>query len=189
MKIHTNLNDLPHFKNPIVTVGSFDGVHLGHRQLMTYLKKCAAERDGESIVITFDPHPQQVLYPGNDFFLINSLKEKIQLLEKEDIDHLIIIPFTKEFAAQSFSDFLYLLIKHIGLKAIVMGPNHNFGKNREGNSQTMQEICRKNEIEIIIIPEFILNECKVHSSKIRQYIKNKELTKAEALLGYSLKKL
>lgn len=188
MKVYTQLDNLPTFTNPVITVGSFDGVHLGHRQILNYLKKSAAELKGESIVITFDPHPQQVLYPGNDFFLINTLEEKKQLLAQEQIEHLIILPFTRQFASQSFTEFLHLLIDKINPKAIVMGPNHNFGKNREGNSETMQEICLKNGIEIIIIPEFILNTVKVHSSKIRQYIINQEFTKAEKLLGYPLKK-
>lgn len=188
MKVYTQLDNLPTFTNPVITVGSFDGVHLGHRQILNYLKKSAAELKGESIVITFNPHPQQVLYPCNDFFLINTLEEKKQLLAQEQIEHLIILPFTRQFASQSFTDFLYLLIDKINPKAIVMGPNHNFGKNREGNSETMQEICLKNGIEIIIIPEFILNTVKVHSSKIRQYIINQEFTKAEKLLGYPLKK-
>lgn len=188
MRIFKNLDQLPIFRNPVVTIGSFDGVHLGHHQIFTYLKQCAALRDGESIVITFDPHPQQVLCPTNNFFLINTLEEKIQRLEKESIDNLIILPFTKEFASQSFTCFLQTLINKIGLKAMVMGPNHNFGKNREGNSQSIQEICNKNEIEIIIIPEFILNESQVHSSMIRQLINNKQFEEAEKLLGYPLKK-
>lgn len=188
MQIHNSLERLPALHNPVITMGSFDGVHLGHRQVLRYLKQCAAERGGESVVITFDPHPQQVLHPEKPFLLIHSLEDKVELLEQEGIEHLIIIPFTLEFAEISFSDFFQMLINKIGLKAIVMGQTHNFGKNREGNKETIQEMCRKNDVEPIIIPEFILNEVKVHSSEIRKHIINKDFNEAERLLGHPLKK-
>ena len=175
-------------RNPVVAVGSFDGVHLGHRQILSYVKEAAQRLHGESVVITFQPHPQQVLHPERDFFLICTPEENMRLIENEGIDHLIILPFTLELAKMHYSDFLRMLISKIGMKAIVMGPNHNFGHNREGNSTSMREICEKNSIEIIQIPEFIMEENKVRSSKIREHIMNKEFTKAEILLGHPCKK-
>lgn len=175
-------------RNPVVTVGSFDGVHLGHRQILAYVKEAAQRLHGESVVITFQPHPQQVLHPKREFFLICTPGENMRLIENEGIDHLIILPFTLELAKMHYSDFLRMLIAKIGMKAIVMGPNHNFGHNREGNSTSMREICEKNSIEIIQIPEFIMEENKVRSSKIREHIMNKEFTKAEILLGHPCKK-
>ena len=188
MKIHTDIENLPEMRNPVVTVGSFDGVHLGHRQILAYVKDAAQRLHGESVVITFQPHPQQVLHPERDFFLICTPEENMRLIENEGIDHLIILPFTLELAKMHYSDFLRMLIAKIGMRAIVMGPNHNFGHNREGNSTSMREICEKNSIEIIQIPEFIMEENKVRSSKIREHIMNKEFTKAEILLGHSYKK-
>ena len=188
MKIHTNIENLPVMRNPVVTVGSFDGVHLGHRKIMSFLKETAARYDGESVVITFRPHPQQVLHPDSDFFLINSPEENIKLIEKENVDHIILLSFTQELAQTPFDQFLQFLIEKIGMKAIVMGPNHNFGKNREGNRASMREICEKNSIEVVQIPEFILEENKVRSSRIREHIINKEFTKAERLLGHPYKK-
>src|SRR5574344_554340 len=171
MRIFRTLEDLPVFRNPVVAVGSFDGVHLGHHKIFDYLKMGTQKYEGESIIITFDPHPQTCLHPErSDFFLLNTLDEKITLLEQQGIDNLIIIPFTKAFSQLSFTDFLPLLQTKIGLRAIVMGPNHNFGKNREGNCETIHEICAKNGIEIILIPEFLIDENKVRSSKIREHI-------------------
>ena len=188
MKIHTGIENLPGMRNPVVTVGSFDGVHLGHRQILSYVREAAQRLGGESVVITFQPHPQQVLHPERDFFLICTLEENMRLIDNEGIDHLIILPFTPELAQMRYDDFLRMLIDKTGVKAIVMGPNHNFGHNREGNSASMREICEKNSIEIIQIPEFIMEENKVRSSKIREHIMNKEFTKAEILLGHPYKK-
>lgn len=172
----------------MVTVGSFDGVHLGHQQILKYLKDAATKYNGESVVVTFNPHPQQVLRPNVDFFLINTPEENSKLIEQQAIDNLVIIKFTPQFSQLSYEQFLNLLIEKIGMRALVMGPNHNFGKNREGNSGTMREFCKKNSIEIIQIPEFILEENKVRSSKIREHLINKEFEQAEQLLGHPLKK-
>lgn len=186
--IHNGIENLPEFRNAVIAVGAFDGVHLGHRKILTFLKETAARYDGESVVITFQPHPQQVLHPEGNFLLINSPEENIKLIEKEDIKHIIILPFTLQLAQTPFDEFLQFLIEKIGMKAIVMGPNHNFGKNREGNRASMREICEKNSIEVVQIPEFILEENKVRSSKIRECIVNKEFAKAERLLGHPYKK-
>lgn len=188
MNIYRNIEQLPAFRNAVVTVGSFDGVHLGHRRIFEYVREAAERLDGESVVITFDPHPQTVLHPERDFFTLNTLEENAALIGAEGIDNMVVLPFTKEFSQLSFQDFLNFLIKKIGIRAIVMGPDHNFGKGREGNRETMREICAKNSIEIIIIPELIMEENKVRSSKIRQYIENKQFAEAEKLLGHPWKK-
>ena len=188
MKIYKNIENLPAFRNAVVTVGSFDGVHLGHRRIFEHMKNAAERLGGETIVITFDPHPQLVLHPEREFFTINTLEENIELIGAEGIDAMVVLPFTREFSQLSFQDFLIFLVKKIGLHAIVMGPDHNFGKGREGNRETMREICAKNSIEIIIIPELIMEENKVRSSKIRQFIENKQFTEAEKLLGHPWKK-
>ena len=188
MNIYRNIEQLPAFRNAVVTVGSFDGVHLGHRRIFEYVCKAAERIGGESVVVTFDPHPQTVLHPERDFFQLYTLEENAALIAEAGIGHLVVLPFTAEFAQLTFQDFLNFLIKKIGLRAIVMGPDHNFGKNREGNRDTMREICAKNSIEIIIIPELILEENKVRSSKIRQHIENKNIAEAEKLLGHPWKK-
>ena len=188
MNIYTNLDKLPHFHNPVVTVGSFDGVHLGHQRIFEYVKSGAAKLDGESVVVSFDPHPQEVLHPDSDFFRINTMEENAELIAEAGIDALIVIPFTHEFSQMTFTQFLELLVEKVGVKAIVMGPNHNFGKNREGNCKSMEKVCIKFGIEIILIPEFMMEDNKVRSSKIREQIKNQNFTEAERLLGHPLKK-
>ena len=188
MNIYRDTEQLPAFRNAVVTVGSFDGVHLGHRRIFEYMREAAERLGGESVVITFDPHPQTVLHPEREFFTLNTLEENAALIGASGIDNMVVLPFTKAFSQLTFQDFLNFLIKKIGIKAIVMGPDHNFGKGREGNRETMREICAKNSIEIIIIPELIMEENKVRSSKIRQYIENKQFAEAEKLLGHPWKK-
>jgi len=188
MNIYRNIEQLPAFRNAVVTVGSFDGVHLGHRRIFEYVRKAAERLNGESVVITFDPHPQTVLHPEREFFQLYTLEENAALIEAEEIDIMVVLPFTKAFSQLSFRDFLTFLIKKIGIRAIVMGPDHNFGKAREGNRETMREICTKNSIEIIVIPELIMEDNKVRSSKIRQHIENKQFAEAEKLLGHPWKK-
>lgn len=188
MKIYKDIANLPDFRNAVVAVGSFDGVHLGHCRIFEYMKEAAQRLGGETVVVTFDPHPQLVLHPEREFFTINTLEENIGLIEAAGIDNMVVLPFTKEFSQLSFQDFLNFLIKKTGIRAIVMGADHNFGKGREGNRESMREICAKNSIEIIIIPELMMEESKVRSSKIRQYIENKNFADAEKLLGHPWKK-
>ena len=169
-------------------MGSFDGVHLGHRRIFEYMRAAAARLDGETVVVTFDPHPQRVLHPERDFFTINTLEENAEFIGAEGIDYMVVLPFTEAFSQLSFQDFLAFLIEKIGMKAIVMGADHNFGKGREGNKESMREICAKNSIETIIIPELMMAENKVRSSRIRQYIENQNVKEAEKLLGHPWKK-
>lgn len=188
MKTYIDLETLPRLHNPVVTVGSFDGVHLGHQRIFEYVKKGAEKVHGTSVVITFDPHPQEVLHPSSDFFRINTPEENAALIADSGIDILIVLPFTREFSQMTFTQFLELLVEKVGVKAIVMGPNHNFGKNREGNCKSIEKDCIKLGIEIILIPEFMMEENRVRSSKIREQIKNQHFTEAERLLGHPLKK-
>jgi len=184
MQVVENLNEKLSFKNPVVTIGSFDGVHLGHRQIFKYLKKKATQLDGDSIVITFDPHPQEFLRFGTDFFILNSLKEKIELIREENPDYLIILPFTYQLASLPFTQFFEDYLKEkIGIKALIMGPNHSFGKNREANIESVSELCEKEDIEIVIVPELVIDGQPVRSQRIRNMIRNLEIDKASKLLG------
>lgn len=188
MRIFKDIEHLPTFRNAVVAVGSFDGVHLGHKRIFKYVKDGAERLQGESVVVTFDPHPQEVLHPERAFCRINSMEENARLIEEEGIDNLIVIPFTRTFANLSFTGFLEFLVEKIGIRAFVMGPDHNFGRNREGNCKTIEKICANYGIEIILIPEFTMEENTVRSSKIREHIINQEFEKAESLLGHTLKK-
>lgn len=184
MEIITDLDAIPRLKNPVVTVGAFDGIHLGHRQIFETVKEYSRQIDGVSVAVTFDPHPQMVLRPNSDFFQIFPLEEKIKLIKEESIDYLIIINFTKKFSQLSSERFLKdIIIDKIGAKAIVMGPSHSFGHKREGNHETMEAICQEHGIEIIEIPEFKINDVKVRSSQIRKLIANNNWDIAAEMLG------
>ncbi len=184
MEIITDLDAIPRLQNPVVTVGAFDGIHLGHRQIFERVKEYSHKIDGVSVAVTFDPHPQLVLHPNSDFFQIFPLEEKIKLIKEEDLDYLIILPFTKEFSQLPSEKFLKdIIIGKIGAKAIVMGPGHSFGHHREGNHQSMQAICQEYGVEIIEIPEFTLNDVRVRSSQIRKLIANNNWDIAAELLG------
>lgn len=187
MKIHYTLESLPHFRNPVVTVGVFDGVHLGHIKVIEQLVDYAHKKEGESILLTFNPHPQEVLHPRPDFFLINTIEERISLLSRTGIDHLIVVPFTVTFSQLTYEQFIReILIGKIRAKAIVMGPNHSFGKNREGHFDNITDLCRQCEVDVVEIPEFISQDIAVRSSKIRHYITEGNLQKAEELLGHPI---
>lgn len=184
MEIITDLDAIPRLQNPVVTVGAFDGIHLGHRQIFETVKEYSRQIDGVSVAVTFDPHPQMVLRPNSDFFQIFPLEEKIKLIKEESIDYLIIINFTKKFSQLSSERFLKdIIIDKIGAKAIVMGPSHSFGHKREGNHETMEAICQEHGIEIIEIPEFKINDVKVRSSQIRKLIANNNWDIAAEMLG------
>lgn len=184
MEIITDIDAIPRLQNPVVTVGAFDGIHLGHRQIFETVKEYSRQIGGVSVAITFDPHPQMVLHPNSDFFQIFPLEEKIKLIEEEGIDYLIIIHFTKEFSQLSSERFLKdIIIDKIGAKAIVMGPSHSFGHKREGNHESMKALCSEYGIEIIEIPEFTMNDVKVRSSQIRKLIANNNWDIAAELLG------
>ncbi|MDR1758538.1 MAG: FAD synthetase family protein [Bacteroidales bacterium] len=176
---------LPSLK-PVVTIGSFDGVHLGHQHLLSVVKEKAAAIGGVSVVITFHPHPQQLLRPGAfDFFAINSVDEKIKLIEEAGIDYLIIIPFTWEFASLSFAQFIKdILVSIIGIKMLVMGPNNTFGKGRQGNAQTIQQICCEENIIIVVVSELKIEGKPVRSQRIRQLIRQQNSKGVEELLGH-----
>ena len=186
MIIINSIENFPKSKGAIVTIGSFDGVHQGHRKVLQQLTETAKLKNLTSVVITFNPHPQEVLHHKPDFFLISSYEQKKRLLCEEDIDYLLVIPFSKEFAAQTSEQFIKdILIERIGAKAIVMGPNHRFGRNREGDYNSTHDLCEANGMEVIKINEFILHDIAVRSTQIRKLIQDKNYNSAEELLGHS----
>lgn len=186
MIIINSIENFPKSKGAIVTIGSFDGVHQGHRKVLQQLTETAKLKNLVSVVITFNPHPQEVLHHKPDFFLISSYEQKKRLLCDEDIDYLLVIPFSKEFAAQTSEQFIKdILIEKIGAKAIVMGPNHRFGRNREGDYNSTHDLCESNGMEVIKINEFVLHDIAVRSTQIRKLIQDKDYITAEELLGHS----
>jgi len=187
LKIYSNISEFNPYKKVILTVGTFDGIHFGHQKIIDTIKGVAKEKEGESVVLTFSPHPRTVLFPeGNNLRLINSLDEKINRFEKAGIDHLVIYPFTKEFsrisALQYVRDFL---VKEIKVSTLVIGYDHQFGRNREGNFEYLKELSALYQFEVKEISAQDINDINVSSTKIRKAIENGNISLANNYLGYS----
>lgn len=188
MKVHRELvGSLPDFRNAVVTIGSFDGVHLGHRKIIAQLKAEARRINGETIIITFHPHPRKIIssVPG-DVKLLNTLSEKTALLEKAGIDHLVVIPFDHVFASQSAESYINdFLFRYFRPKLIIIGYDHRFGKGRVGNYRLLEERGKELGFTVQEISEELLDEVVISSTKIRQALLDNEIELANEYLGYS----
>jgi riboflavin kinase/FMN adenylyltransferase len=188
MKIFRSFEDVNGIKNPVVTTGSFDGVHIGHKTILNRLKKLAEKHNGESVLITFDPHPRKVLYPdtaGKDLKLINSQEEKLELLEKAGLDNVIIIEFTREFSKVTSEEFVRdFLHDKLHAKVVVVGFNHHFGFKQEGNYKQLWSWQEKYNFEAEEIPEQEVYHETVSSTRIRQAISEGYIQRANAYLDH-----
>jgi riboflavin kinase/FMN adenylyltransferase len=187
MKVYTSIEDFKNVKNPVVTTGTFDGVHLGHQKIISRLQDVAKEHDGETVLLTFYPHPRMVLFPeDNELKLLNTQSEKISLLEKYGIDHLIIYPFTKEFSRLSSIEFVRnILANQIKTKRLVIGYNHHFGRNREGSFEHLKEYGPLYGFEVEEIPAKDIDHVEISSTKIRKALQTGDVKTAETYLGHS----
>ncbi len=185
MQIHYDLDNFPKIKFPIVTSGTFDGVHLGHRKILKRLKEIAVEKGGETVLITFFPHPRMVLFnDSQNLKLLSTISEKIDKLTKFGIDHLVIIPFTREFSEINSEDFIRkILVEKIGAKLLVIGYDHRFGKNREGSFEYLKENSTKFGFEVIEIPRHDIENIGISSTLIRNSLLAGDIVQANSLLG------
>jgi len=185
VKLYTNLDQF-NARKPVVTIGTFDGVHLGHRKVILRLQEFAKQHDGETVIFTFHTHPRLVTSPNeNNLRLLTTLNEKINLFEKYGIDHLIIYTFDKSFSELSYSEFVEkILVEKIGTHCLVVGYDHKFGKNREGGFDYLKNCAEKHKFEIERLDALLVNEESVSSSKIRDALQNGEIEKANHYLGY-----
>lgn len=186
MRIYRNIEEFIPIENAVVTIGTFDGVHIGHQKILNVLKECAQEINGETVLLTFFPHPRMVLQSEDDSLrLINTIDEKIHRLAKNGIDHLIITPFTKEFSQQSPEEYIRdVLINKIGTKKIVIGYDHRFGKDRSGSFKDLLHFAPVFEYEVKEIGEQDINDVAVSSTKIREALIKGEVETANCYLGY-----
>jgi len=186
VKVYTNIDDFIGIKNPIVTTGTFDGVHVGHQKIIARLKALAKEVDGETVLLTFYPHPRMVLFPeDNELQLINTQAEKIERLEQYGIDHLIIYPFTKEFSRLSSVEFVRnILVNTIKTKRLVIGYNHHFGRNREGSFEHLKEYGPLYGFDVEEIPAKDIDSIEISSTKIRTALLAGDVTTANTYLGH-----
>lgn len=185
MKIHSSLNNF-NAHNPVLTVGTFDGVHLGHRKIITRLIDLAKTKNGESVIFTFDPHPRKIVSPGeSNLRLLTTIEEKITLFEESGIDHLIIYPFTPEFAQLSYEQFVKeILIEKIHTKYLVVGYDHKFGKNRQGDFEFLKNCADRFDFHVEKLDVLLINESNISSTKIREAIQNGDFETANTFLGY-----
>lgn len=185
MKIHT---DLDHFSaiNPVITIGTFDGVHLGHKKVIRRLQELAHKVKGETVIFTFYPHPRLVLNADNNGLrLINTLEEKKLLLEAAGIDHLVVYPFTKEFSKLSYTEFVeQILVKQMGMKYLVVGYDHRFGHNREGTYEDLKVFADQLNFKIERQEALNMDAINVSSTKVRAAIADGDVDKANKYLGY-----
>jgi riboflavin kinase/FMN adenylyltransferase len=187
MMVHRELaGSLPEFRNAVVTIGAFDGVHLGHQQIIAQLRKEATLINGETVIITFHPHPRKIVtsVPG-DIRLLNTLQEKIDLLDKAGIDHLVVVPFDHRFSNQPAEAYIHDFLYHyFRPHTIIIGYDHRFGKGREGDYQLLEAYGKKLGFEVKEIPEQLQNEIVISSTRIRNAIAENDIETANALLGY-----
>lgn len=185
MQVHRIIGKLPRFNKAVITIGTFDGVHLGHRKIIEALKEQATAAGGESVVITFEPHPRKIVAPGVSLQLINTLEEKTALLAQSGIDHLVIVPFTTEFANQSADTYIHdFLIGKFNPHAIIIGYDHHFGKSRSGNFLLLAERADQYQYKLLEIPKYLIDEIGVSSTKIRNALLQSDVDTANRLLGY-----
>lgn len=186
MQVHRNLENLPSFTRAVITIGSFDGVHVGHQKLISRIKQLAAEIKGESVLITFYPHPRQVIYPAdNSLQLLTSLEEKLALLKKFGVDHVVVVPFSVEFSQQNPKEYIEkFLYEKFKPSFIVVGYDHKFGLNRQGNMKLLQSYEEQFNFKTVKIDEQELEDITISSTKIRNALNNNEIAKANKYLNY-----
>lgn len=184
MRVFTLTEGLPVIKDPVVTLGSFDGVHLGHRKLLDAVKAMAAATGGESVVVTFSRHPRQVLPGGGEVRLLNTLKEKLYLLEEAGIDNVIVLPFDKQMSLMSSYDFIKeVMVGRIGMKCLVVGYDHHFGRGQEGNHGSLQGLKEELGFGLERVEEYSAGGTDVSSSAVRRLIAQGDMDRAAQLLG------
>jgi riboflavin kinase/FMN adenylyltransferase len=186
MKIYHHIDEFTPLQNAVVTIGTFDGVHLGHRKIISRIQEIAQSTGGETVVLTFFPHPRMILHPEDESLkLINTINEKAELLEQPGVEHLIITPFSRDFSNQTAEEYIReVLVNRIGTKTIVTGYDHRFGKDRQGGLDDLTRLGPPYGFKVIEIPEQDINEVAISSTGIRTALLRGDIALANAYLGY-----
>lgn len=186
MKVFTNLQTLPSFKRAVITTGLFDGVHCGHQQIIQQLKQEANKIGGETVIITFHPHPRKIISSDSyNIKLLSTLNEKQFLLKNAGINYLVIVPFTHAFANLSPEEYIKnFLVKHFHPHTIITGYNHYFGKDRKGDYRLLEQKGQEFNFVVKEIPEHIIAETQISSTNIRRFLSESKIAEANNLLGY-----
>lgn len=186
MQVHRDIDQLPVFRNAVITIGTFDGVHRGHRQVIQELNKEARAIGGETVIITFHPHPRKIVSSAIlGIRLINTMEEKIRLLEQLEVDHLVIVPFTDVFANQPAEEYIEkFLVARFRPHTIIIGYDHRFGRDRQGSYLMLEKKTATYGYKLKEIPKHILDNISISSTNIREAIIHSDLETANKLLGY-----
>jgi riboflavin kinase/FMN adenylyltransferase len=186
MKVHHDLNSLPEFNNAVVTIGSFDGVHKGHQEIIEQVKQLAQRYQGESVLITFHPHPRAIVYPkDNSLRLITTIDEKIELIGRYGVDHLIVVPFTVEFSQLNADEYIEkFLVGRFHPRCIVIGYDHRFGLSRQGDINYLRWHGERFAYEVVEIEKQVLEDVTVSSTKIRKALETGDVKGAARFLGH-----
>jgi len=190
MRIIKDLREIERDEKTVITLGTFDGIHLGHQRIFDAVIKKSRQLGGRNFLITFDPHPRKVIPGRNDVKLLSTLEEKITILENIGLENLFVIKFTREFSQQTPEQFVEkYLVKGIGLKEIVIGYDHHFGKGRDGDFELLQRLGQKFDFAVTLIPEYTVEGETISSTKIRNALLAGDVMKANKMLGrhYSFK--
>ncbi|TSD62140.1 bifunctional riboflavin kinase/FAD synthetase [Inquilinus sp. KBS0705] len=186
MRVYHHIDEFEPVKNAVVTIGTFDGVHIGHRKIISRIKELADASGGETVILTFFPHPRMILHPEDESIkLITTMDEKAELLEQLGVDHLIITPFSRDFSNQSPEAYIRdVLVNQIGTKKIVIGYDHRFGKDRQGGLADLLRLAPQYGFEVVEIPEQDINDVAISSTRIRAALLANEIYVANECLGY-----
>lgn len=186
MLVHKDLSNLPRFRNAVVTIGTFDGVHAGHRKIIEQLKREAEQIGGETIIITFHPHPRKIVHEGQSAVpILTTLAEKIALLQSLQIDHLVVIPFDAAFSNQTAEEYIQnFLWEKFHPHTVIIGYDHKFGKGRQGDYHLLEDYGKQLHFEVKEIPEQVLNEVIISSTRIREALLKSDVATANKFLSY-----
>lgn len=186
MKIYHHISEFNKLDNAVAAIGTFDGVHYGHQKIINRLSEIAASTGGETVIVTFFPHPRLIIDPENqDLKMINTIAEKAAMLEKLGVDHLIITPFTRDFSNLSAEEYIKdVLVGTIGIKHLIVGYDHRFGKDRKGGMAELIAYSGPLGYQVEEIPEQDINDVSVSSTKIRKALLTGDVALAAEFLGY-----
>lgn len=186
MKIYNSIDSFTKLSKAVVTTGTFDGVHLGHKKILNTLQYVGEKSKSDTVIITFSSHPRMILYPDHDFKLINTREENTKLFQMCGVDHVVFQTFDKQFSRLSSLQYIRdILLKKIGLTDLVIGYNHHFGRNREGSFANLDEYSEVYGFNIHQVKPYFFNKKSVSSTKIRDAINNGLIQLASQYLGYN----
>jgi riboflavin kinase/FMN adenylyltransferase len=190
MSVFYDIQQLPQFKNAVITIGTFDGVHKGHKAILLEVVAHAKKINGESVLLTFEPHPRKLLFPDQPLGIITPLSQKLQLIAETGIEHIVVVPFTREFSMLTAREYIeHFMVGIFHPHSIIIGYDHRFGHDRKGDLDMLKQYAPVYHYELIEIPAQLIDDATVSSTKIRDAISQGRMPEASHMLGrhYSLK--